>query len=181
MYGSGGIGSSFFISELGGGEWSASSSSHFTVQDRAPDSHCIAECVGLRAGLDVVKKNIYSLPRIEPGRPARSLVTRISMTMCTAVFLCKCNFLSQFTWSSLCGVGVWGVGCGCIHYLTCYQMPPPGVQQRWQYLPEVTWAQSVIKLKTLLHFTARFLQCSRRLHFGARRCYSAWRQDAHIR
>jgi hypothetical protein len=33
---------------------------------------------------------------------------------CTAVVLCKCNFLSQFTWSSLCGVGVWGAGVSTI-------------------------------------------------------------------
>jgi hypothetical protein len=52
---------------LGGGEWSASSPSHFTSRERAPGTHWIGGWVGPRAILDSGKeKNSQPLPEIEP-------------------------------------------------------------------------------------------------------------------
>jgi hypothetical protein len=54
--GIGGIAQSFFISALGGSEWSASLSCRFTSQGKNPRYHWIEGWVGLIAGLDTIEK-----------------------------------------------------------------------------------------------------------------------------
>jgi hypothetical protein len=64
------------ISELAGGEWSASRPGRFTHRERAPGTHWIGGWVDPRAGLDDTKKRKFlTLPELELqplGRPACS-------------------------------------------------------------------------------------------------------------
>jgi hypothetical protein len=57
-------------------EWSATCPGRFTPRERAPGTHWIGVCVGLRAGLDdVEKRKFFILPGLELRslcRPARS-------------------------------------------------------------------------------------------------------------
>jgi len=52
----------FLISELDGGEWSASHSDCFTAEERVPGTHWIGRWVGPRASVDtaVAKRQIPS-------------------------------------------------------------------------------------------------------------------------
>jgi hypothetical protein len=66
----------FLTLALDGGEWPASRPGRFTLGERAPGTHCIGGWVGLRTGLDDVKKCKF-LTQLElelrtPCRPARS-------------------------------------------------------------------------------------------------------------
>jgi hypothetical protein len=49
----------FFTSVIDGGEWSASCPCCFIPRKSAPNSHCIGGWVGLRAGLEAVKRKIF--------------------------------------------------------------------------------------------------------------------------
>jgi hypothetical protein len=66
-------------STLGGGEWSASHSSHFTSEEKSPSTHGIVGCLGPRGNLDAMEKRISYFRRVSNpwflGRPFRSLVT----------------------------------------------------------------------------------------------------------
>jgi hypothetical protein len=44
------------------GEWSASRPGRFTPGERAPGTHWIGDCVGLRAGLDAMEKRKSLVP-----------------------------------------------------------------------------------------------------------------------
>jgi hypothetical protein len=59
-----------------GGEWSASLACCFTLGESAPGTHWMGSWVGLRAGLDAVRKRKFlTLPGLEfrpLGHPARS-------------------------------------------------------------------------------------------------------------
>jgi len=64
----------FLLSALDGGEWSASRCGRYT-----PGSLWIRAWVGTRSGLDAMvkrKKNPCPCRESNPGRPARSLVTK---------------------------------------------------------------------------------------------------------
>jgi hypothetical protein len=68
--------STFFISALAGGEWSASRPCRFTPEERAPVTHWIGGWVDPRASLDYVEKRKL-LPSqgselVTLGRPPRS-------------------------------------------------------------------------------------------------------------
>jgi hypothetical protein len=68
----------FLTSALDRSEWSASCSSRFIPEVRAPSIHCTRGWVGLRAGMNAVakrKNSILPLPGTEQGHPACSLVT----------------------------------------------------------------------------------------------------------
>jgi hypothetical protein len=56
--GGGGTAPPFLTSALDGGEWSASCSRRFTSGEIPPGTHWIRGCVGPRAGLDAVEKNL---------------------------------------------------------------------------------------------------------------------------
>jgi hypothetical protein len=64
------------ISVLVGGEWSTSRPSRFTLEEKAPCTHCKGGWVGPRACLDdVEKRKFLTLRGLElrpPGRPAHS-------------------------------------------------------------------------------------------------------------
>jgi len=53
------------ISELDGGEWSASRSGRLIPREKAFRTHCIGGWVGPRAGLDKVSKRKIHSPRRE--------------------------------------------------------------------------------------------------------------------
>jgi hypothetical protein len=55
-WGSGGIAPPFLTSALDGGEWSASRPGRYTPRERGPGTYRVGGWVGLRAGLDAVKK-----------------------------------------------------------------------------------------------------------------------------
>jgi hypothetical protein len=60
----------FLVSELDGGEWSASRSGRFTPGERAPRTYWTGGWVDPRVGLDAVEeRKILLLPGIEPGHP----------------------------------------------------------------------------------------------------------------
>jgi hypothetical protein len=69
----------FLTLAVDGGEWSASGPGRFTPRERAPCTHYIGGWMGPRTGLDMTakKKNFSSLTcrKLNPGRPARTLVT----------------------------------------------------------------------------------------------------------
>jgi len=67
----------FLTSILDDGEWPASRSGLFILEDILPDTHWIGGWVGLRVGTDAVAKRKNSLPsdgNRTVERPARSLV-----------------------------------------------------------------------------------------------------------
>jgi hypothetical protein len=71
---SGGIAPPIFTSALDEGQRPASSPDLFTPEERAPGTHWIGGCVGLRADLGPTKKRkiSYFCRESNPGRPARS-------------------------------------------------------------------------------------------------------------
>jgi hypothetical protein len=56
MWGSGGIAPPFLTSAFDGDEWSASCPGHSMHGERAPGTHCVADWVGPRAGLNDIEK-----------------------------------------------------------------------------------------------------------------------------
>jgi hypothetical protein len=68
-----------FISALDGGEWLVSRSSHFTLGERAPDSHWIGDWVGPRAGLEAVEKRIALSPAGNRTQGLQALARRYSV------------------------------------------------------------------------------------------------------
>jgi hypothetical protein len=70
--GSEGIAPPFLTSAQEGGEWSASRPCRFKPGKRAPDTPWMRRWVGLRAGLDAVKRKILHYRESNPDVPARS-------------------------------------------------------------------------------------------------------------
>jgi hypothetical protein len=65
MWGSGGKAPLFLTLALDG-EWSASRPGHFTLGEKAPNTHRIGGRVGPKAGVDAVKKRQCLAPAAEP-------------------------------------------------------------------------------------------------------------------
>jgi hypothetical protein len=81
-------------SALHGGEWSASRPGRFICRERAPDTHCIGDCVGPRAILDaVVKRKIPSSLHFHRKLCNRRHWPWFWPTLCR--FVCYCL---QWTW-----------------------------------------------------------------------------------
>jgi hypothetical protein len=77
-FGNGGIAPhAFLTSALDGGEWSASCPGRFTPRERVLGTHWIAGWVGLRAGLDVVVKRKFLVPRRE-SNPITPIVQSVA-------------------------------------------------------------------------------------------------------
>jgi hypothetical protein len=72
----GGVAPPFLTSTLDGDEWSASLPGRFTLEERAPRTHCIGGWVGPRAGLGAVEKRSICCPFRESRTPAVQSVAR---------------------------------------------------------------------------------------------------------